>query len=138
MAVFLIRAIMGGDTFPYNAAPYFTDVSTSHPFFKFIQKMKELGITSGCNATAYCPDDTVSRGQMAVFLVRGRFGTRFQSSGTPYFTDVSSNHPFFAYIQKMREMGITSGCGTSSYCPDNSNTRGQMAVFLVRGFFTPW
>jgi hypothetical protein len=35
--------------------------------------MKQFGITSGCTATTYCPDDPVTRGQMAVFIMRGEF-----------------------------------------------------------------
>src|SRR5262249_43316529 len=113
----------------------------SHPYFKFIQKMRELGITSGCSETRYCPDDTVTRGQMAVFLIRGRLGvaagTAFPYPGTPFFTDVPANHPYFAFIQEMRQLATTSGCTATQYCPEDSTTRGQMAVFLIRAFFTP-
>ena len=70
MAVFIIRSVLGGDTFTFQAAPLFTDVPTTHVFFKYIQKMKELGSTSGCTTTTYCPEDPVTRGQMAVFLAR--------------------------------------------------------------------
>src|SRR5260370_11675248 len=44
------------------------------PLFTYIQKMKDLGITSGCGTTTYCPDDAVTRGQMAVILLRARPG----------------------------------------------------------------
>lgn len=141
MAVFIIRAIYNGDSFNYSSTPYFTDVAAGHPFFKWIQKMRELGITSGCTTTAYCPDDAVTRGQMAVFVVRARLGL---SGGDPlafpanaFFTDVPSSYPFFSYIQKMRQLAVTSGCTATTYCPDASTTRGQMAVFIVRGLLTP-
>jgi ethanolamine utilization microcompartment shell protein EutL len=35
--------------------------------------MKQFGITSGCTAPTYCPDDPVMRGQMAVFIMRSGF-----------------------------------------------------------------
>ena len=35
-------------------------------------------------------------------------------------------------IEALAASGITSGCGGTSYCPDNPVTRGQMAAFLVR------
>jgi hypothetical protein len=129
---------MGGDAFPFPTTPYFLDVSPGHPYFKFIQKMRELGITSRCTPTTYCPDDAVTRGQMAVFLVRSRSGDTFNSSTTSVFTDVTAAHPYFRYIQKLREWGITTGCSATQYCPDAPNTRGQMAVFIIRGFFTLW
>lgn len=140
MAVFIIRSLLGDD-FLYPATPYFSDVPASHTFFKYVQKMRELGITSGCAATSYCPDDPVTRGQMAVFLIRGRLGLSgaqpFPHAPTPYFADVAANHPFFSAIQKMKELGITSGCSAIQYCPDQPTTRGQMAVFLIRAFYTP-
>jgi hypothetical protein len=140
MAAFLVRAILG-DNFEFPAAPYFTDVPANHPFFNYIQKLRELGVTAGCTATTYCPDSTVTRGQMAAFLVRARLGIQasdsFSSTTTPYFLDVPSNHPFFGYIQKMKDLGITSGVTATTYGPDDPNTRGQMAVFLIRSLITP-
>ena len=137
MAVFVVRSITGGDTFTYNTSPYFTDVPATHPYFKWVQKMRELQITSGCSATAYCPDDSVTRGQMAVFIIRARYGaiTAFSSSPTPLFTDVPASNGFFPWIQKMKQVGITSGCGATTYCPNDLVTRDQMAIFLVRGAF---
>jgi hypothetical protein len=137
MAVFIIRALLGGDSFPFPETPFFTDVPASHPLFKWIQKMRELGITSGCGTSTYCPEDAVTRGQMAVFIFRALVGNSFAFSATPYFTDVPSAHPFFPFVQKMKEWGVTTGCTANSYCVDAPTTRGQMAVFIIRAFFSP-
>lgn len=51
---------------------------------------------------------------------------------TATFGDVPTNHPFFQYIQALAASGITGGCGSGNYCPDNPVTRGQMAVFLAK------
>ena len=130
-----------GDTFTYQATPYFTDVPISHPYFKYVQKMKELGITSGCGPTTYCPGDAVTRGQMAVFIIRARLGITAEDSftfpATPYFSDVPSSDPYFGFIQKMKDLGITTGCSAMTYCPGDATTRGQMAVFITRGLLTP-
>lgn len=137
MAVFLVRSLLG-DNFSFPPAPYFTDVPATHPFFNFIQKLRELGVTSGCTATTYCPDASVTRGQMAVFLVRGKFlallGDNFSFPQNPYFSDVPAADPLFGFIQKLRELGITSGCTATTYCPASPVTREQMAAFLVRSF----
>jgi hypothetical protein len=137
MAVFVIRSLMG-DTFPFPETPYFTDVPATHPFFKYIQKMRDLNITAGCGADTYCPDSNVTRGEMAVFLVRGKLrplhGENFPSPETAFFTDVQGNHPFFKHIQKLRELGVTSGCTATTYCPDGLVTREQMAAFISRAF----
>jgi hypothetical protein len=116
----------------------FDDVALAHPFSNHVQLMKINGITSGCSATSYCPDNPTTRGQMAVFLMRSLLGgDDFPFPATPYFNDVPAGHPFFKWIQKMREWGITTGCSATDYCPDSPNTRGQMAVFIVRSFFAP-
>jgi hypothetical protein len=137
MAVFLIRAILGSENFNFPAAPFFTDVPATHPFFRYIQKLRELNVTTGCTGTTYCPDDPVTRGQMAAFLVRASLGITpadtFPFPAGAFFTDVPANHPFFSFIQLMRVRGITSGCTANTYCPNDPVTRGQMAVFLVRG-----
>ncbi|HUQ93276.1 MAG TPA: PQQ-dependent sugar dehydrogenase [Bryobacteraceae bacterium] len=140
MAAFLIRALYG-ETFNYPPQPIFTDVGVAHPYFSYIQKLSEIGVTAGCTPTTYCPNETVTRGQMAAFLVRARFGIThfetFPSLTTPLFEDVPAGDIFFAYIQKLKELGITNGCTTTRFCPTDPNARGQMAVFIIRAFFTP-
>jgi hypothetical protein len=48
----------------------FNDVPTNHPQFQFIEALAESGITVGCGAGNYCPDSSLTRGQMAVFLAK--------------------------------------------------------------------
>ena len=52
------------------ASHQFTDVPNSNTFHASISKVKLAGITGGCSATKYCPNDEVTRGQMAAFLAR--------------------------------------------------------------------
>jgi hypothetical protein len=141
-AVFIVRALTGTDNFTYNQQPFFTDVPPSNPQFKYIQKIKELGITSGCGATTFCPDEILTRGQAAVLLIRAKFPLSvlttqaLRVNPSAYFTDVPASDPIFPFVQKMRELGATSGCSATDYCPSASITRGQLAVFSIRLFFT--
>ncbi len=48
------------------------------------------------------------------------------------FNDVPTSHPFFQYVEALAASGVTGGCGNGNYCPDQSLTRGQMAVFLAK------
>ncbi len=141
MAVFIVRALQGGDHFTFPSAPYFVDVPPEHPQFAHIQKLREIGVTNGCSATEFCPGQDVTRGQMAAFIIRAklriRAGQAFTHPLTPFFTDVGSSDIFFGHVQKLKELGITSGCTVTEYCPLSLTTRGQMAVFVVRGLFTP-
>lgn len=141
MAVFIVRALQGGDLFSFPSVPYFVDVPPEHPQFAHIQKLREIGVTNGCSATEFCPGQDVTRGQMAAFIIRAklriRAGQSFTHPTTPFFTDVPATDIFFPHVQKMKELGITSGCSLTEYCPLSLTTRGQMAVFVVRGLFTP-
>ncbi len=126
--------------------PYFSDVSGAEQFFSYIQKLKELGVTTGCGNGDYCPSENVTRDQMAAFIIRALYGSSFACTGgvagatvncaatTPYFTDVTTTDQFFPYVQKMKELGITTGCGNGEYCPSENVTRDQMAAFLARAF----
>jgi len=137
MAVFIIRSIFGSNDFTYTTMPYFPgDVPAGAPNFKYIQKMKDLSITSGETATTYGPNDPVTRGEMAVFIIRARYGTGFPFNYTqaPYFTDVPAGTQF-QYIQKMKDVGITSGETATTYGPGDPVTRGEMALFVIRGAF---
>jgi hypothetical protein len=49
-------------------ATFPNDVPITHPFFRFVEALAKAGITSGCGPDSFCPDDPVTRGQMAVFL----------------------------------------------------------------------
>jgi S-layer homology domain len=53
---------------PAPPSATFVDVPTDHQFFQFIEALVRSGITAGCGLDAYCPDEPLTRGQMAVFL----------------------------------------------------------------------
>jgi len=99
-----------------------------------IEAVAAAGITRGCNPpenTKYCPDDPVTRGQMAAFLVRALDLTQ---TG-PGFTDTTDS-VFATDISRLAQAGITRGCNppqNTQYCPDDPVTREQMATFLRRG-----
>lgn len=113
----------------------FTDVS-GHLFAGAINWMSEQGLTKGCNppvGTKFCPDDFVSRGQMAAFLVRAK---GYPPTAKDFFTD-DNDSVFEGAIDSLRAAGVTQGCNppaNTKFCPDDLVTRGQMAAFLVRAF----
>lgn len=122
-----------GAYFPAATSPQFTDVSSSSVFYDAINTLRMWSITLGCTTTTFCPGNPVLRSQAAAFVIRAILGDNFTYPSTAYFTDVPSTHQFFPQIQKMRELGIASGCTATTYCPDAAITRTDMAVYLVRG-----
>lgn len=102
----------------------------------FIEAIAALGVTRGCNPPTndrYCPDDPVTRGQMAAFLVRVLGLPEATGAG---FVDTGDSI-FVGDIDRLAAEGITKGCNppvNDRYCPGDAVTRGQMAAFLVRSF----
>lgn len=54
------------------------------------------------------------------------------------FTDVPTSHPFFPFVEALVKSGVTGGCGSGNFCPDQPLTRGQMAVFLAKALGLQW
>ncbi|HEY9419797.1 MAG TPA: S-layer homology domain-containing protein [Thermoanaerobaculia bacterium] len=141
MAVFLERAMRGPGFTPPAATGVFADVPTSYWAAAFIEQFRNDGITTGCASgpLRFCPENLVTRAEMAVFLLRAKYGSSYvppAATGTR-FTDVSSSYWAAAWIEQLANEGITTGCTASSYCPETVVPRWQMAVFLVRTFGLP-
>jgi hypothetical protein len=77
---------------------------------------------------------------MAVFLLKAKHGAGYTppavGAGTG-FGDVPADYWAAAFIKQLVTDGITAGCGSGNYCPEQSVTRAQMAVFLVKTFSLP-
>jgi hypothetical protein len=101
---------------------------------KYVDAIYCDGITSGYEDGTYRPSQYVTRGQMAAFIIRAKFGEDFDYSPTPHFTDVQSTHGLFKYIQKMYEEGISPGYPDGTYRPSQNVNRAQMATFIAKAF----
>ncbi|MFY9552463.1 MAG: S-layer homology domain-containing protein [Thermoanaerobaculia bacterium] len=136
MAVFLMKSNLGATEIPPPATgTVFADVPASNPFAPWIEQLAGFQITGGCGGGNYCPNKPVTRAQMAVFLLKSEHGSSYTPPAcTGIFPDVPCPSPFADWIEQLFHENITGGCGGGNYCPSNPNTRGQMAVFLVRTF----
>ena len=112
----------------------FADVSASDLFAEDITWMYTLGISLGCgDGTNYCPNDLVSRGQIASFLARAFDLTA--GAGSDLFTDDDGSiHE--DNIDRIATVGVTNGCDVDLYCPDDSLSRAQFASLLIRALET--
>jgi hypothetical protein len=121
---------------------YFTDMSTSDPDYAAVNLLYAKGIAKGCSANPlmFCPDRNLTRGEMATLLIRAAIGGDPASyNPTPYFADVTADHPFFAWIQKLYELHITNGCSSNplKFCPDRPVSRGEIAALNTNGRYGP-
>ena len=100
-----------------------------------IEAIAGVGVTKGCNPPIndrFCPEDPVSRGEMAAFLRRALA----LPAAAGEFTDTIGS-VFAEDIAALAGAGIAKGCDppvNSRFCPQAEVTRGQMAAFLVRAF----
>jgi S-layer homology domain len=113
----------------------FSDVPCPSGFAPWIEALADLGVTGGCGPGIFCPQNPVRRDQMAAFLLKAKYGSTYvppPCSGD--FGDVTCPSLFADWIEQLAAEAITSGCGGNNYCPLNPNTRGQMAVFVIKTF----
>ncbi|HVR79980.1 MAG TPA: S-layer homology domain-containing protein [Acidimicrobiia bacterium] len=111
-----------------------------HIFENAIEWLAGKGITEGCNPPTndrFCPNDPVTRGEMAVFLVRA-FGYSDNGGGNLFVDDDGLFYENSA--DRLFTAGVTQGCNpptNNRYCGEQRVTRGQMAAFLTRAFNLP-
>lgn len=116
----------------------FSDVLGNNGFWTYIESLKQSGITGGCASSPdllFCPVNSVTRAEMAVFLLRGIHGSSYTppaAGSSTGFDDVASTHWAAAWIKQLAAEGITTGCGANLFCPEAAVTRDQMAIFLLR------
>ena len=135
MAVFLLKGKHGLCYVPPACTGIFADVPCPSTFGDWIEALAAEGITGGCGGNNYCPQNPVRRDQMAVFLLKTKFGSaHVPPACTNVFPDVPCSSPFAPWIEQLFALSITGGCGGGNYCPLSNNTRGQMAVFIVKTF----
>jgi len=125
MATFLAAAL----ELPAGPDKFSDDAGSAHE--DAINAIAAAGITSGCDSagTKFCPNDVVSRGQMAVFLVKA-FDL---PAGSDAFAD-DNGSMYEDAINAIAAAGISAGCDAVNhlYCPNGKVTRGQVATFLRR------
>jgi hypothetical protein len=135
MAVYIERAVHGSAFNPGTPAMTFTDTAPSFAKY-FIEALRSDGITGGCGGTAYCPENPISRGEMSVFLLRGRSGSAYippAPTGTVW-VDVSPSQWAAGWAEELGTSGISAGCGNGYFCLNGLITRAQMAVLVQRTF----
>ena len=131
MAVWLVRILDGSDSVG-DGSSRFVDVDGSEWWAPYVERLADLGVTDGCatEPARFCPYGTVTRAEMASFLVRA-FGLPPASSAG--FADVGDG-VHTANIDALADSGVTSGCRKEPlwYCPRRDTTRAEMATFLTR------
>jgi hypothetical protein len=122
-------------TWTLHVGDSFTDVPDSNVFFRFIETILHRQVTGGCGAGIYCPTNSTSREQMAVFVLVAKEGAGYtppDCAPPNLFADVPETSAFCRFIEELANRGVTGGCGGGNYCPTQAVTRDTMSVFVLR------
>ncbi len=137
MAIFILAA-RDGVAPPPATGTRFNDVPAGYWAGPWIEELAREGVVGGCSVSPplYCPDNLLTRAEMAVLLTGARHENPPPATGTR-FGDVPANYWAARFIEQLATDGVTNGCGGGNYCPDQPITRGEMAVFLATAFHLP-
>ncbi len=137
MAVFLLKSKHGH---LFRSARLHGRSSPTCParniFAPWIEALAAEGITGGCGGGNYCPNNPVTRQQMAVFLLKAQHGSSYVPPVVQRRLRSTSRAPaqFADWIEQLAAESITGGCGGGNYCPLQAVRRDQMAAFLNNTF----
>lgn len=122
-----IPGVIGGNTGSFN----FHDVSRLDYFYDAVKWAAENGIASGTGRYTFSPNAVCTRAQTVTFLWRAA-GSPLPRYRVCPFTDVQSSDYYYNAVLWAVEQGITTGLNATTFGPDVTVTRGQVATFLYR------
>ncbi|WOV88062.1 S-layer homology domain-containing protein [Sporosarcina oncorhynchi] len=117
------------ETFPVTKSS-FTDVSVKNQYLPYIEALAQEGIINGYDDGTFKPQNPLTRAQMAKVLVKG-FNLVSEDGSLP-FTDITTKSGYYGDIQTLYTSGITKGSTPTTFSPNDTVKRGQMASFVMR------
>jgi regulation of enolase protein 1 (concanavalin A-like superfamily) len=109
----------------------FVDVAPGSSHARAIDEMARSGVTQGCAPRRFCPDEKLTRAQMASLMARM---LRVAQTDAVPFTDVGRTSPHAGNVAALASLDILRGCDTKRFCPARSVSRAQMASVIARAF----
>jgi hypothetical protein len=119
----------------------FSDVPDSHLFYTQIERILHSQVTTGCGSGNFCASASITRAQMAVFILKAKLGPAYvpPTATGSVFDDVPVGSFAADWIEDLSSRGIVSGCQTAPalYCPSDPVSRADMAVIIVKARHDP-
>lgn len=107
----------------------FTDVNTGNWFYNYVAYAYDYGLMNGMSEQTFDPESTATRAQVVTVLYRAAGSPAV--SGTSAFTDLSADW-YKNAVEWASEAGITLGTSATTFDPDATASREQLACFLYR------
>lgn len=145
-ACFVVLSVLVATVFPSSAAlaapnewicvgvpdAGFTDVDPTSAHKPDIDCLKFFDITSGTTPTTYDPKGAVNRWQMALFMMRTNGFEQLSGSDRGFVDILGLSADSQKAINQIAQLGITTGTSPTTYDPNGTVSRWQMALFLTR------
>lgn len=128
MASFVGRA----KSVPLEGTIAVADVSPTNVHAEAIAALVSNDIAQLCAPERFCPSEGITRDDMAVWLANALD----ISGGDATFGDVPADALYADAVAAIADLGVTTGCTATDFCPDETVTRAQMASFLMRAFLS--
>jgi len=113
----------------------FQDVIQTDWYWPQVESLAASCVTAGCDEENYCPENLTTRSEMAVFLLKAKYGADFvPDPATGQFEDLTEGYWAIDWIEQLYGEGISAGCSLDplQYCPESPITRAELAVLLLR------
>ena len=129
--------VVSGSVPAVSSEEIFSDVSSVHAYG--IEQVAQLGIDAGCDDGRFCPDEPISRAEMAVWLYRssailsGTHPLSPPNETVPRFSDVPGGAWYVTSARWAADRGIISAPG-GVFNPTGAVSRAEAAVMLVAAF----
>lgn len=137
IAIWLIVARFPGEPLPACVPPGpFLDVPCSYWAAQWIAQLKAKGLTTGVDGQNYAPDSTLTRAELAAFLVKTLSPAGYEppACSADFFDVTCPAHWAAKWISEAKRRGYSPGCAPNEYCPDRTVDRAQAAVMFTKAF----
>ena len=99
----------------------YSDVLQGDAYAPWIEQLKEDGITEGCDNNKYCPNQVVTKSQLAKIILKAKYGAAYiPPVAIGNFLDVPLGSFNADWIEALNNQGITEGCNNNKFCPNEA------------------
>lgn len=140
-AVWLLRGKEGAVYLPPAAKGMFEDVAVDSPEAPYIEELARRGVTAGCGASRFCPEQPICRAELAVMVLRLMEGGSYMPPRPRgLFRDLSPRRPMAAWVEDAANRSLLGACpggDQGDVCPGRSASRSEAAIAIVKAFKIP-
>ena len=108
----------------------FTDVAVNSWYSQAVDYVTRLRLMSGTSTGVFSPDNAMTRAMLVTVLWRAEGQSTASSAAS--FTDAASDSWYSSAVAWAVENGIVNGTSDTTFSPDKSVTRQEIAAILQR------